>query len=185
MSIYLVDYENVTLKGLAGVEKLTEEDSVHIFYSEKANNITFAMHKLINESHAKIDYVNVTTGGKNSLDFQLITFLGYLIAKNEREEFFLVTKDNGFNSTAAFWEQRGVRVSLANNLMRQTVSETEKKLESLIPDFKDDIPAICKMLEQYKTKQGFNNALTKNFGSEKTGIIYKAVKPLLADKKGK
>jgi len=38
-------------------------------------------------------------------------------------------------------------------------------------------------MSKYKTKQGINNALVKEFGSEKTGIIYKALRPMLKSKK--
>ena len=47
------------------------------------------------------------------------------------------------------------------------------------------IPLVRELMERYKTKQGLNNALIKEYGSEKTGILYKAIKPLLADKKGR
>ena len=36
MSLFLVDYENVSASGLSGLEKLTEEDVVYIFYTENA-----------------------------------------------------------------------------------------------------------------------------------------------------
>ena len=38
----------------------------------------------------------------------------------------------------------------------------------------------------YKTKQGINNALNKEFkDSKRTSEIYSSIKPLIADKKGK
>ena len=43
-----------------------------------------------------------------------------------------------------------------------------------------------KFIRQYKTKQGINNALNKEFkDSKRTSEIYSAIKPLIADKKGK
>ena len=53
MSIYLVDYENV--KNLLGIKDLSSDDSVIIFYSKKANTLTFDIHKEILESKAKIE----------------------------------------------------------------------------------------------------------------------------------
>lgn len=43
MAMYFVDYENVHVDGMKSVSKLTEEDSVCIFYSEKANTLTFGL----------------------------------------------------------------------------------------------------------------------------------------------
>ena len=48
------------------------------------------------------------------------------------------------------------------------------------------IPQVVKFIRQYKTKQGINNALNKEFkDSKRTSEIYSSIKPLIADKKGK
>ena len=48
------------------------------------------------------------------------------------------------------------------------------------------VPQVVKFIRQYKTKQGINNALNKEFkDSRRTSEIYSAIKPLIADKKGK
>ena len=65
--------------------------------------------------------------------------------------------------------------------------ELEMKLEEVLSD-KSEIPVIVKIIKQYKTKQGINNALMKQFPSQnnqRSGEIYQAIKPLLTDKKGK
>ncbi len=53
-----------------------------------------------------------------------------------------------------------------------------------IPEEKD-WKAILEYITQCKTKQEVNNALVKNYGSEKAGKLYKKIKPLLKNKKGK
>ena len=65
--------------------------------------------------------------------------------------------------------------------------ELVKQVEDLIKD-KSDASEIAKMIRQYKTKQGLNNALMKKYPSKdnkKSSEIYTAIKPLIADKKGK
>ena len=48
------------------------------------------------------------------------------------------------------------------------------------------VSQVVKFIRQYKTKQGINNALNKEFkDSKRTSEIYSAIKPLIADKKGK
>ena len=46
MACYLVDYENVNQKVVNGVTqlKLTENDSIVIYYSNSANSLTFELH---------------------------------------------------------------------------------------------------------------------------------------------
>lgn len=56
MATYLIDYENVNKDGLNGVSKLTEQDRVIIFYSERADRMTFGLHRRLNETKAVIEY---------------------------------------------------------------------------------------------------------------------------------
>ena len=55
MTVYLVDFENVRSTGLAGVETLSCEDRVVIFYSKNADSLTFDAHKLLSKSSAEIE----------------------------------------------------------------------------------------------------------------------------------
>ncbi|MCL1866374.1 MAG: PIN domain-containing protein, partial [Oscillospiraceae bacterium] len=106
MRIFLIDFENVHSDGLTGVDFLSENDEVVIFHSNNADTITFEMmHKLM-FSKAKLTYYKVKRGGRNALDFQMSSFLGYLIKTNSETdaEFFLISKDNGFDFVIDFWE---------------------------------------------------------------------------------
>ena len=89
MAVYLVDFENVHSEGLTGVEKLGENDECYIFYSVNACSLSFDLHQKIIESKAKFYYKMVDAHGKNALDFQLVTFLGYLVAKHPMSIFTL------------------------------------------------------------------------------------------------
>lgn len=104
--VILVDYENVCNEGLAYVDKLTEENKVVIFFSKNANHMTFQTHQKLMESKASIEYLEVTVGGRNALDFQLSTYLGYLAGKREVEEYFIISKDNGFKHVESFGVQK-------------------------------------------------------------------------------
>ena len=328
MAYYLIDFENVKSRGMEGVELLTEEDTVCIFYSDNADSMTFDLHRKLNETKADIIYHKVAVGTKNALDFQLATYLGYLICEQQREgihpNYFIVTKDNGFTSLMVYWKAQGVPVRIIRNLLwgknpaaeqnllteeeneaetvvttaedvaeqpepaeetkepmqlkteradapeeptqpepvkepqepvqpepekadaseeptqpePETVDEpaqpvkkpsgkksnarkkstaktddktaekksaekkpTEKKPAEKKPAEESDeltlavekvltdqaiVPQVVKFIRQYKTKQGINNALNKEFkDSKRTSEIYSAIKPLIADKKGK
>lgn len=185
MAIFLVDYENVNAAGLQGIDQLIQEDQVLLFYTEKAATLPISLHKKINASKAKTDYFEVGSGSKNSLDFQLASYIGYLIAQDPKEDYYIVSRDNGFKAVKDFWVKRNVKVDLAMNLLKQSTAIIETKLKEIIPQYEDDIPLVRELMERYKTKQGLNNALIKEYGSEKTGILYKAIKPLLGDKKGR
>ena len=83
--IYLIDFENVHSDGLKGIEQLGKKDKCYIFYSEHAGVLTFNMHKRITESKADIFYVEAQVGMKNALDFQLVSYLGYMIREALRK----------------------------------------------------------------------------------------------------
>jgi hypothetical protein len=63
-----------------------------------------------------------------------------------------------------------------------------EELRASVSEVIDDAEAvehICRFIVKYKTKQGVNNAIVKIYGTEKAGELYKKIKPLLKDKKGK
>lgn len=309
MAYYLIDFENVKSRGMEGVELLTEEDTVCIFYSDNADSMTFDLHRKLNETKANIIYHKVAVGTKNALDFQLATYLGYLICGQQNEgihpNYFIVTKDNGFTSLMVYWKAQGVPVRIIRNLLweknsvaeqnllieeeqetetavtaaedvteqptteeeqtqpiqpemvdapeepvqpepekanapeesaqpepetvdesaqpakkpsrkknntrKKSAAKTDDKTEEKKPAEKKPaekksaeepdeltlavekvltdqtiVPQVVKFIRQYKTKQGINNALNKEFkDSKRTSEIYSAIKPLIADKKGK
>ena len=108
MKIYLVDFENVKSKGLQGIDNLTETDTVIIFYSENSDTINFEMHQKVLTSKADIEYFKVNVGGKNALDFQLSTLLGYLVAKDTYTNIFIISNDRGFDFLHDFWHGKYV-----------------------------------------------------------------------------
>lgn len=187
MAIYFIDFENVNCDGLEGIDKLKEEDTVHLFYSASANKITFKVHLLISTCKAKFCYHEVKTGKKNALDFQLVTYLGYLVGKYKDSQFLIVSKDEGFGFVVDFWKEQDVDIAQIINLLQENDEaplppEVEKLLEPLFTNFQKEIPIIASCIRKYKTKQGINNALVKRYESKKAGEIYKILKPLLKNK---
>lgn len=102
MAYYLIDYENI--RTIEGFHTLGEEDTVIFFYTKNANSLSFDLHREILSSTAKIEYAAVATG-RNALDFQLSSYLGYLIAKYPEETFVILSKDHGFSALVYFWHQ--------------------------------------------------------------------------------
>jgi outer membrane biosynthesis protein TonB len=149
MAYYLIDFENVKSRGMEGVELLTEEDTVCIFYSDNADSMTFDLHRKLNETKANIIYHKVAVGTKNALDFQLATYLGYLICGQQNEgihpNYFIVTKDNGFTSLMVYWKVQGVPVRIIRNLLwgknpvaeQNLLTEEENEAETVVTTAED------------------------------------------------
>ena len=102
--IYLIDFENVASEGLTGITNLAEEDEVVIFYSANSNRLSMKMHILMAKSICHLTYFEVSVGGKNALDHQISTYIGYLIGTEAAERnYYIVSKDNGYRHIVTFW----------------------------------------------------------------------------------
>lgn len=108
--LYLVDYENVSDAGLVGVDQLTGFDSVVIFYGSKVKTIAYESLISITSSNAAIEHLKAEKTAKNYLDFQLTTYLGYKLGKDNYEEVFVISKDSGFDAVVDFWASKGVKI---------------------------------------------------------------------------
>lgn len=104
MRSFLVDFENVKSKGLVGIDQLGSDDHVVIFYSENSDTISFEMHCSVMRASASVEYMKVNVGGKNALDFQLSTLLGYMVAQQNNSHIFIISNDKGFDKLHDFWE---------------------------------------------------------------------------------
>ncbi len=187
MAIYLIDFENVHSDGLKGVEQLDRKDECYIFYSEHAGVLTFNMHKKITESRAKIYYVEAQVGMKNALDFQLVSYLGYMLREKPEETYCIISNDKAFELVSKFWQEKGVNVTSAVSLDKATnaahYSIISDELKNLLPD-KSEREFVEKCINELSTKSGINNRIVKKYGTTRAGEIYKLIKPLLSDKKG-
>lgn len=103
MSVFLIDYENVRTAAFNGLEDLNESDRVIIFYTGNSDNLTFSLMERLISAKAEVEYKKVNCGGKNSLDFQLCSYLGYLIGTSRDTRFCIVSRDKGFLSMLSLW----------------------------------------------------------------------------------
>ena len=102
MAIYLIDYENVYIDGLQGIEALDEKDIVHIFYTQNRCGLTFDLHQKLLSSKARVQLNEVSISPKNNdpvknaLDIQLMMFTGFLIGSKASDTIFIISKDKDF-----------------------------------------------------------------------------------------
>ncbi|NLZ76313.1 MAG: hypothetical protein GX914_07400 [Erysipelotrichia bacterium] len=188
MTVYLVDFENVKSDGLYGIDDLSQNDVVYIFYSVNVDKISFAVHKRIIESKADIKTFKVEVGHKNALDFQLASYLGFLLKEDSSKEYVIVSNDAGFNPLVTFWKKKNYDVIVAADLTKLNQKQKYIKLYNQVKGLVEDneqAKLLTDCILKYKTKQGLNNAIVKVYGTTIGGKLYKAIKPLIMDKKGK
>jgi hypothetical protein len=133
MNTYFIDYENVHESGLEGIMTLNEEDMVYIFYNKMTKSMPFERGIELARTKATVDFIETHKIAKNYLDFQLSTFLGYLIGKGETGAVYVISKDSGFDSLIDFWKKREITicrqesiVPIENTAHKVTVKKTAK-----------------------------------------------------------
>ena len=165
--IYLIDFENVASEGLVGITYLAPEDEVIIFYSNNSNRLSMKMHILIGKSVCKCDYYEVTVGGKNALDHQISTWLGYMIGtKAADRNYYIVSKDMGYKFVASFWTESPMHPNVRcidNIRMASRLENRSAKTEPLPvmeepesvaePEIPVETPAPEPVLSEFRTAE--------------------------------
>jgi len=208
MRIFLIDYENVHSDGMVGVDMLSEDDEVVIFYSLNADTLTFELlHKLM-FCKAKLSYYKIKRGGRNALDFQLSTYLGYLADSRPDAEFYIISRDNGYDYAIDFWESGyldvkpkvrrfpGIRQMLTFTARAaqpvQAPQIVEVRVELPIPiiapenePVSEDDPEVEKLLEESASPHELYIKAVKKFGQKKGVEVYRNIKARFAKTKVK
>lgn len=206
MRIFLVDYENVNSLGLNGIDKLRKTDKIVLFYSDSASTISFAIHDVIMKKQIKIEKYKLSQADKNALDFQLVTYLGYWVAQHQTKEheIFIISKDKGYMSAINFCAdvlKKGVllkpsiAVAIGSDVEHHITPDDiieahrlglgEEEYENIINDLlcvvpktecKEIISNVIGLIHKTTDRIRFNNAVVKEYGTEKAKIYYNAVK---------
>ncbi len=190
-NFFLVDYENVKLDGFNGIENRKKTDSICIFYSMNADKMSFDVHAILSNTKAAVSMQKVRVGYKNALDFQLSSFLGYAISQcaencKKKVNFYIVTKDNGFNCLIDYWKKQGTDVYIVKSLTTrdEIYDELDYKVRKLLEnEEEEDIQFVLECIRNCPTKTAVNAAMMKKYGDgQKVSKVYQAIKPLLANK---
>lgn len=112
MATYLVDLENTGLAGLSGLEELSAKDKVIVFYGTRTGSIAFDKHVELTKAKADVTYTKTERVAKNYLDFQLVTYLGYLIGSGQERVYYIISKDKGYDSCIEFWRKTNKQIAI-------------------------------------------------------------------------
>lgn len=102
MNYFLVDFENVKTDGIKKLVGTKKGDKI-ITFSENCKNISLDIIENIKEQNIKLSYYKADTGTKNALDFQLSSYLGYLIGKKgDSAKYHIVSNDKGYDCLCSY-----------------------------------------------------------------------------------
>lgn len=99
--IFLIDTENVNFNAIINARDLSEDDMIILFLTIFTMKQFNKMKLDALNTRAKVLKVLVNTGTKNSLDFQLVSYLGFMLGehKNEDNNYYIVSRDRGYLSS--------------------------------------------------------------------------------------
>ena len=144
MAIFLVDYENVYIEGLTGLEQLGEEDTLHIFYTQNRCGLTFDLYRKLTACRASVQLNEVSVSLKNSdpvknaLDIQLMMFAGYLIGKAQSDRICIVSKDKDFYLGTEFFQRFIHNETIALSIIPSIAAAFQAEETELLPEEEED-----------------------------------------------
>lgn len=201
---YLIDTENVGSSWTELLPILGRNDELLLFYTPNSPGIPYKDLLAIMERPAQMELIPCHTG-KNGLDFQLSSYLGFLLRSSAKAQYVILSRDTGYDPLVQFWNDRGadvVRCTAKEIAAARAAAETEKakgrakeepkapsldeRMEKLVPEaFRtpEDIRDMVSIVREYYPSglQEVNKALLSRFGYDGGNDLYRALKPSFRD----
>ena len=113
--VYLVDSENVGDLWVTHILALADQtDEVVVFYTQKSPHMGYDNIRKLLADGREVNFIKCVEG-RNALDFQLVTELGYRLgSEKEEHEYIMVTNDTGFDAVVQYWKNAGKQVKRYN-----------------------------------------------------------------------
>jgi hypothetical protein len=93
--VLLIDYENVQSINLSEMKGM--DFKVSIFTGSSQSKIPIELVTSAQVLGNRVEWIRIDGNGSNALDFHIAYYLGALIAKEPRNEYFILSRDKGFD----------------------------------------------------------------------------------------
>ncbi|MDE6852344.1 MAG: hypothetical protein K2J67_07635 [Lachnospiraceae bacterium] len=163
---YLVDTENVGSVWVDLIPTMAKQDCLLLFYTVNSSGISYEDLLKLAGQEQKYQMIPCFTG-RNGLDFQLVSYLGYLIKSNARAEYIIISNDIGYDAVVRFWSEKEISVtrvkasvlqrSLQQNVDTEEVSQktrqktnrkTAAKQADSVEETKDSNASVAESMEE-------------------------------------
>ncbi len=131
--IYLVDTENVHSVWIRLLSVLNSTDEMVLFYTNNSQGLSYSDLDALKEGNYNFRMIKCFTG-RNGLDFQLSSYLGYLIKEDSESEYCIIANDNGYDALVRFWNKNGVKVKRINVEQIKKLSVDDKTFDEKSSD---------------------------------------------------
>lgn len=147
---FLVDSENVNDNWLMLFDMADEDDEIIVFYTKKSPHMSYmSVIRLMENNKINIRFEE-SYEGTNALDFQLVSYMGYLMgcagsfsenkcdaasAESCTDEYIIMSNDTGYDPAVRFWKDKGFAVRRFNvNFCKQAVQRRKNIKYQVVAD---------------------------------------------------
>lgn len=129
--VYLVDTENVGASWKYLFHTVSNTDEILLFYTENTPFLSYTDLDFIFPFKDRFTMIKCYTGN-NALDFQLVSYLGYLMKTGAKTQYIIVSNDTGYDAMVHFWTDRERSVSRLSSveLVRSTFLKSAPAAEN-------------------------------------------------------
>lgn len=156
---FLVDSENVNDNWLMLFDMADEDDEIVVFYTKKSPHMSYMSVIRLIENHSINVRFEECYEGTNALDFQLVSYMGYLMGRNDThsesnssaapivtdtadvsaascaDEYIIMSNDTGYDPAVRFWKDKGYAVRRFNvNFCKQAVQRRKNIKYQVVAD---------------------------------------------------
>jgi hypothetical protein len=153
--ILLIDYENI--QGIDLSQLKGKDFKVRIFAGNSQNKIPIELVASAQLLGSQVEWVRIEGNGPNALDFHIAYYLGGHASKDARDEYFILSKDRGFDPLIRHMGKENIRcrriTSMAELLSakrsKNADGDYQKVLSNLKKIAKDKRPRNREKLRQH------------------------------------
>ncbi|WP_270565101.1 PIN domain-containing protein [Clostridium beijerinckii] len=189
--LFIVDTENTNNYSFISENKLTKNDNVVLFISNRMKGIKDDGCLELFTTKAKIEVEKVEVGEKNSLDFQIIVYVCEKAFRRKYDEIYIVSNDCGYKQAINYLNSKfnkSINIINYNKVIENVeasnevaVSQVKDDIQELIkksiPEIKkEDISKIIKVKNESTTLNDFHNRMRNTFGTELGREMYSKLK---------
>ena len=107
---YLIDTENIGSAWTEVLPLMGRNDEILLFYTVNSPGIPYRDLQQILNHLSQMELIPCNTG-RNGLDFQLSSYLGYLLRSSTKTQYVILSKDTGYDPLIQFWKEKGVDIA--------------------------------------------------------------------------
>ena len=109
-----IDFESIQPDNLAVLAKLGFQ--IVIFIGANQNKLPAELVIELQPWGKQVHYIRVTGQGRNALDFHISYYLGWFARNDKNAQFYIISKDKGFDPLIAHLHTNGIVIKRIDNL---------------------------------------------------------------------